>query len=151
VWVCWLIWFARRMTRNHEQPVAHMRERPGARREWSKHRNGIRLCMKSESLFRLMAVIAALHVAVFSYFFGLRNSGYILAATLSATLIWAMVFLLSERKRRRSAIVGVVVGLIFQQVAYQAWKTELPGFWWSLAQFGALQFLIAYGIGRTVP
>ena len=107
--------------------------------------------MKSESLFRLMAVIAALHVAVFSFFFGLRHRGYILTATLSATLIWAVVFLLSERKRRRSAIVGMVVGLIFQQVAYQVWKTELPGCWWSLAQFGALQFLIAYGIRKIVP
>ena len=107
--------------------------------------------MKSESLFRLMAVIAALHVAVFSFFFGSRHCGYILAATLSATLIWAVVFLLSKRKRRMGAIIGALVGLIVQQVAYQFWKSELPGFWWPLAQFGALQFLVACGIGRTAP
>jgi hypothetical protein len=107
--------------------------------------------MKSESIFRLMAVIAALHVAVFSFFFELRHCGYILAATLSATLIWGVVFFLKEQMRRAGFIVGVVVGLAVQQVAYQAWKAELPGFWWPLAQFGALQFLVAYGIGRTAP
>jgi hypothetical protein len=36
-------------------------------------------------------------------------------------------------------------------VAYQVWKAELPGFWRPLAQFEALQFLVAYGIERTAP
>jgi hypothetical protein len=106
--------------------------------------------MKNESLFRLMAIIAALHVGVLSVAFGLRHIGYILAATLSATLIWGVVFLLKERLRRARIIGAVVAGLVVQQVAYQVWKAELPGFWWSLAQFVALQFLVAYGIGRTV-
>lgn len=107
--------------------------------------------MKTENLFSLMAVIAALHVAVLSVAFGLRHIGYILAATLSATLIWGLVFFLNERQRRAGFIVGVVASLAVQQVAYQVWKTELPGFWWPLAQFTALQFLVAYGIGRTAP
>jgi hypothetical protein len=107
--------------------------------------------MKSEELIRLAVVIAALHVAVLSIVFGLRHVGYILAATLSATFIWGVVFFLNERKRRAGFIAGVVVGLVVQQVAYQVWKAELPGFWWPLAQFGALQFLVAYGIGRTAP
>jgi hypothetical protein len=105
--------------------------------------------MKNESLFRLMAVIAALHVAVLSVAFGLRHIGYVLATTLSATLIWGVVFFLIEQKRRAGIIGGVVAGLAVQQVAYQVWKGELPGFWWPLAQFAALQFLLAYGIGRT--
>ena len=107
--------------------------------------------MKNQSLFRLTAVIATLHVAVFSFFFGLRHSGYILTATLSATLIWAVVFFLSQRKRRWGIIIGVVAGLIVHHVAYQFWESELPGFWWPLAQFEALQFLVACGIGRTAP
>lgn len=107
--------------------------------------------MKNESLFRLMAIIAALHVAVLSAAFGLRHIGYVLAATLSATLIWGVVFFLDERKHRAGIIGGIVAGLAVQQVAYQVWKAELPGFWWPLAQFAALQFLLAYGIGRTVP
>ena len=107
--------------------------------------------MKSESLFRLVTVVAALHVAVLSIVFGLRHIGYILAATLSATLIWGGVRFLNQRKRRAGFIAGAIVGLVVQQVAYQVWKAELPGFWSPLAQFVALQFLVAYGIGRTVP
>jgi len=107
--------------------------------------------MNSPSLFRLLACIAALHVAALSFAFGPRHIGYILAATLSATLIWGVVFLLNRRKRRAGIIAGVVVGLAVQQVAYQVWKAELPGFWWPLAQFGTLQFLVACGIGKTAP
>jgi hypothetical protein len=105
--------------------------------------------MKGQSLFRLMACIAALHVTVLSVAFGPRHMGYLLTATLSATLIWGVVFFLSERKRRRGVIAGVVVGLVVQQVAVHVWKAELPGFWWPLAQFGALQLLVACGIGKT--
>ncbi len=107
--------------------------------------------MKNKSLFLLIAVIAAIHAAVFSFLFGSRHCGYILTATLSATLIWAVVFFLSQRKRRWGIMIGVVAGLIVQHVAYQFWESELPGFWWPLAQFGALQFLVACGIGRTAP
>jgi hypothetical protein len=106
--------------------------------------------MKNAGLIRLMAVIAALHVAVLSAVFGLRHIGYVLVATLSATLIWGVVFFLNKRQCRARIIGGVVVVLAVQQVAYQVWKAELPGFWWPLAQFAALQFLVAYGIGRTV-
>ena len=106
--------------------------------------------MKKQSIYHLMAAIAALHVTGFSLFFGPRHYGYILAATFSATLIWAVVFFLSESKRHRAAIVGVVAGLLVQQVAYHFWKAELPGLWWPLAQFAALQILVAYGMGRTV-
>jgi len=107
--------------------------------------------MKGERIAGLGSVIAALHVAVLSVVFGPRHVGYILVAALSATLIWGVVFFLNERKRRAGFIVGVVVGLGVQVVAYQILKAELPGFWWPLAQFGALQFLVAYGIGRTAP
>jgi hypothetical protein len=107
--------------------------------------------MKSESIIRLAAVIAALHVAVLSYAFGPRHIGYSFGACLSALVVWGVVFLWNEQKRRRAMIVGAVLGLIVQQVIYQVWKTEIPGFWWPLAQFAALQFLIAFGLGRAAP
>ena len=47
--------------------------------------------MKNKSLFRLVAVVAALHVAVLSLVFGLHHIGYILAATLIAILIGGVV------------------------------------------------------------
>jgi len=107
--------------------------------------------MKGNRIAGLGAVIAALHVAVLSVVFGPRHVGYILVAGLSATLIWGVVFFLNERKRRAGFIVGAVVGLGVQVVAHQILKAGLPGFWWPLAQFAALQFLVAYGIGRTAP
>jgi hypothetical protein len=81
--------------------------------------------------------------------------GYLLSAALSATLIWGVVYVLSERRRRAGLIAGVVIGLAMQQVAYWVWKMQLPGFWWPLAQFGALQFLVVYVLihtaGRQLP
>ena len=107
--------------------------------------------MKSKSFFHLMAVIAALYVALLSFFIGLRHLGYIMTAMLSAILIWSVLCFLNNRKHRAGFIAGIVIGLAVQQVAYQVWKSELPGFCWPLLQFGALQCLIAYGMGRTVP
>jgi hypothetical protein len=104
--------------------------------------------MKSEKLLLLAVAIAALHVAGLSIVFGPRHIGYILAATFSATLIWGGVFCVSGQKRRAGVVAGVLLGLAIQQVAYHLWKAELAGFWWSLAQFGALQCLIAYGLGK---
>ena len=107
--------------------------------------------MKSGRVTGLFVVIAALHVAGLSYAFGLRHISYLLAASLSALVVWGVVFLVNEAKRGRAMIVGVVLGLIVQQVVYQVWKTELPGFWWPLAQFAALQFLIAFGLSSFAP
>jgi hypothetical protein len=107
--------------------------------------------MKSNNLFRLVAMITTLHVVVLSFVFGSRHLGYILVAALSAALTLGVVFFLDEQKRRAGFITGVVIGLVIQLAAYQIWKGELPGFWWPLAQFWAFQFLIAYGIGRAAP
>jgi hypothetical protein len=94
-------------------------------------------------------VILALHVVVLSVGFGQRHFGYLVAATLSAAFVWSVVLFLNERKRRAGIIAGVIVGLVVQQLVYHHWKAELPGFWLPLAQFGAVQFLVAYGLGRT--
>ena len=107
--------------------------------------------MKSEKVIQVAFVIVALHVAVLSIAFGLRHFGYLIAATLSAAFIWSVVLFLNERKRRAGIIAGVILGLVIQQVAYHHWKTDLPGIWLQLAQFGAVQFLVAYGLGRTAP
>ena len=107
--------------------------------------------MKGERIAGLVVVIAVLHVAVLSFVFGPRHIGYLLVACVSAVAVWGVVFLWNEPKRRRAMIVGVVLGLIVQQVIHQVWKTEVPGFWWPLAQFAALQFLIAFGLGKAAP
>jgi len=104
----------------------------------------------NENFIHVMAVIAALHVVVFNVLFGPGHLAYILVATSSATLLWATVFYLDEQKRRKGTIAAILVGLIVQQVAYQFWKSELINFWWALAQFWALHFFIAYGLGKTV-
>jgi hypothetical protein len=105
--------------------------------------------MKSESILRFTAVTTALHVVVLSVVFGSRHLGYLLAAILSATLIWGAVFFLNMWRRRAALIAGVALGAAVQQAAYQVWKMELPGCWWPLAQFGALHFLVACSLGRT--
>ncbi len=97
--------------------------------------------MKGKRVAGIVSLIAALHVAALSLVFGPRHIGYILVTCLSAVAVWGAVFLFNHQKRRRAMIVGVVLGLIVQQVICQVWKTEVPGFWWPLAQFAALQFL----------
>jgi len=107
--------------------------------------------MRGSRIAGIVAVIAALHVAVLSFVFGPRHIGYMLVASLSAALTWGVVFFLNERKRRAGFISGMILGLVVQVVAYRILKAELPGFWWPLAQFGALQFLVAYGIVKAGP
>jgi hypothetical protein len=96
----------------------------------------------------ILAATAALHVIVLSLVFGLRHMGYMLAASVSSTLVWGTVFLAMKRRRPVIIITGIAICLAIQQLAYQAWKSELLGFWWPLAQFIALQFLVAYSLKR---
>jgi len=96
----------------------------------------------------VVGLVVALHVAVLSTVFGPRHVGYMLSATLSGTLIWGGVFQLDDRRLKAGSVVGAVLALAVQQVAFQVCKGQLAGFWWPLAQFGALQFLCAYGLRR---
>jgi hypothetical protein len=107
--------------------------------------------MRGRCLAGIVLLVAALHVAVASLILGPRHVGYLVSATLSATWIWGGVFLLHERKRQAGVVVAIVVGLAVQQVAYHAWKAPLGGCWWPLAQFGALQCLVAWSIWRLAP
>jgi hypothetical protein len=107
--------------------------------------------MRGSRVTGIVLLVAALHMPVVSIVFGPRHVGYMISATLSATLIWGGVFLLNERKRRAGVVAGIVVGLVVQQVAYEVWKTQLGGFWWPPVQFGALQCVVAWGIWRLAP
>lgn len=99
---------------------------------------------------RILAVVVALHLAALSFVFGPRHIAYILAAYLSALAVWGVVFLISDQKRSASWIVGSLAIVIVQQIAYHTMKSGLPGVWWPLAQFFALQFLIGIGVERTI-
>ena len=98
----------------------------------------------------IVVLVATLHVAVLSMVFGPRHVGYMVSAALSASWIWGAVFLLRERKGLAGLVAAVAVALAVQQVAYRVWKAELPGFWWPLAQFAALQFLVGFLASRAL-
>jgi hypothetical protein len=102
----------------------------------------------AKGLWRLVAIIASLHVALVSCAFGARCIPYIAAAYLSAVVIWGGVSM-SRWDGPVGVIVGVVLSFAIQQTAYHAWKEELGGFWWPLAQFFAMQVLIGGGGQRA--
>jgi hypothetical protein len=62
-------------------------------------------------------MIAALRMSGLRIVIGSRQVGYIMLATLSATMIRRVVFLLNERHRRVGSILGG--GIAVQQVAYR--------------------------------
>ena len=105
--------------------------------------------MKRKHPVDIIAAILALHFAGLSVVFGFRHLGYILAATGTATIVWGAVFFVSKRWRRSGMFTGVALGLASQQITFHVWQSELPGFWWSLAQFVALQYLIAFIIRKS--
>ncbi|HOW68496.1 MAG TPA: hypothetical protein P5186_09395 [Candidatus Paceibacterota bacterium] len=107
--------------------------------------------MNSGRIAGIILLTAALHIVVLSVVFGFRHVGYMGAATFSGTLIWGGCFFLNEGNRPAGFAAGIVVGLAVQQVVYQAWRVELPGFWWSLILFLALHVLVAFGLGRIAP
>lgn len=107
--------------------------------------------MSGNRVAGIVPLVAALHVAVLSVVLGPQHVGYMVVAALSATLIWGGVCMLNKRKRQAGVVAGIIAGLAVQQVAYQVWKEQLGGFWWPLAQFGALQSLVAWGVWRLAP
>ena len=101
------------------------------------------------SILRFAVVIGSLHIILLSMVCGLHHPGYFLTAIVSGSLIWSMVFLLSGRKFQAGVVAGIVAGLAVQQAAYSVWKPLMPGFWWPLAQFGAIQLIAAFLIKRN--
>ncbi len=102
-----------------------------------------------EGLWRLVAVIAALHAAVLSIAFGPKCIAYIGAAYLCAVVVWGGVAM-SARRRRVAVMAGIGLTVAVQQAAYQAWKADLGGIWWAGVQFLALQWLIGAGVQRAI-
>jgi uncharacterized membrane protein AbrB (regulator of aidB expression) len=106
--------------------------------------------MDTKSLLRILAVVMGMHLAALSFVFGPRSITYVLAAYLSSVVVWGIVLLVSRQKQPAGWIVGSLVIVIIQQVAYHTMKSGLPGFWWPLAQFFAVQFLIGIGVNRVI-
>jgi hypothetical protein len=116
---------------------------------WREHSSASLVLPRGEGLWRLVAMIGALHVAVVSFALGPRCLAYIGAAYLSAVVVWGGVAM-SARKRRVAVMVGAGLTVAVQQAAYQAWKAELGGVWWAVVQFLALEWLIGAGVQRAI-
>lgn len=111
----------------------------------------LRLPRVSKPTALLMAVVvSALHVVVLSILFGSAHRTYLLVSVTSGIAIWTTVPLIFAHRRWVGIGAGVVLAIIIQQLAFRAWRAELAGFWWSLAQFAALQLLIGLGMGKAV-
>lgn len=105
--------------------------------------------MKGSRATGIVLLVAALHLSGLSLAAGPRCLGYVVAAYLSAVVVWGS-FMMSTRKRRAVFALSVIVALAVQQVAYQVWKVQLGGFWWPLAQFCAVHLLIGVGAVRPI-
>ncbi len=116
---------------------------------WRERSSASLVLPRGEGLWRLVAMIGALHVAVLSLALGPRCVPYLVAAYLSAVVVWGGVAM-SAGKRRVAVMVGVGVTVAVQQAAYQAWKAELADFWWAVAQFLAVQWLVGMGVQRVI-
>jgi len=116
---------------------------------WPEHSSGSMILARREGLLGLVAIIAGLHVTVFSVVLGPRCVPYLAAAYLTAVAVWGSISV-SGWMGRAGVIVGVGLSLAIQQTAYHAWKTELGGVWWPLAQYFALQLLIGGGVRRAI-
>jgi len=114
-----------------------------------EHRRGSRMLVRRQGLLGLVAIVAVLHVAILSFVLGPRCIAYIAAAYLTGVVVWGGVSL-SAGKRRVAVVVGAGLTVAVQQMAYQAWKAELAGSWWPVAQFFALQLLIGVGVHRAI-
>jgi hypothetical protein len=69
---------------------------------------------------------------------------------MSLWIIWPVVFLPSKQRLQAGWVAGLLVIVITQQIEYHTMKSGLPGVWWPLAQFFALQVLIGIGVERTI-
>jgi hypothetical protein len=121
--------------------------KPASQCEWREKSKGSKRVVRNEGLLGLVAVIGGLHLAALSFALGPRCIAYVVVAYLSAVVVWGSL-LMGLGRRRLGFIVGIGLSVAFQQAAYQVWKGELGGFWWPLAQFGALHVMIAVGISQ---
>ncbi|MCI0747160.1 MAG: hypothetical protein L0Y58_17290 [Verrucomicrobia subdivision 3 bacterium] len=98
---------------------------------------------------KIASVVVALHVIVLSLFFFKSRVNYFVVTCLSTAIVWSMVFSFSKRKKWVGIVSGSLVQLAIQQVAYHALLSVQAGAWWPLAQFLALQYLVALRLGSS--
>ncbi len=108
---------------------------------WPEGSSGRMSLARREGLLGPVAIIAGLHMTVVSIVLGPRCVPYLAAAYLNAVAVWGGVSM-SGWMGRAGVVAGGVLSLAIQQTAYHAWKAELGGVWWPLAQFFAVQLLI---------
>ena len=93
-------------------------------------------------IVKVLSVVVALHLIVLGFVFFKPPLNYFAVMCLSTIMVWSTVF--SFRRRPRAAIIaGGLLQIIIQQVAYHAWLSAQTSIWWPLAQFLALQYVVA--------
>lgn len=93
-------------------------------------------------IVKVLSVVVALHLIVLGFVFFKPPLNYFAVMCLSTILVWAAVFTF-KRRPRAAMIVGVLLQITIQQVAYHAWLSSQTSIWWPLAQFLALQYVVA--------
>lgn len=104
--------------------------------------------MKVKGFTTIATVVVALHLAVLGFMFGPVAWQYLLVAVISGALIWSVGSVLMSRRRWAGLLVGMVVALAVQQIAFRWWRGQFAGSWLPLAQFAALHVLIGLGLSR---
>ncbi len=93
-------------------------------------------------IVNILSVVVALLVIVLGFVIFKPPLNYFVVSCLSTIMVWAAVFSL-KRRPRAAIIVGVLLQITIQQVAYHAWLAPQTSLWWPLAQFLALQYVVA--------
>ena len=87
-------------------------------------------------------MVVALHLIVLGFVFFKPPLNYFAVMCLSTIMVWSVVFSF-KRRPRAAIIVGVLLQITIQQVAYHAWLASQTSIWWPLAQFLSLQYVVA--------
>jgi len=98
---------------------------------------------------RIAAIVVALHVLVLSFFMSKPPAKYFFATCMGTVVVWGIVFSLKEQRRRAGIVVGLVVALVIQQVAFHVWRSELAGIWWPLVQFLSIQCVVVSSLSSS--
>ena len=104
--------------------------------------------MKAKEVTTITVLIVALHVAAVSLAFGPIRWHYLLAAVLTAAVIWSLLPGLDSRRQWIGFLVGVALALAVQQLTFRLWRAQFTSAWPPLAQFVALHVLIGFSIHR---
>lgn len=90
----------------------------------------------------IVSVVAALALITLPFFFYRPTVNYFAVICLSTIVVWSAAFACFARRRWLGIIVGAVLQLALQQVAYHAWLSGQADIVWPLVQFIALQYVI---------